>query len=244
MLNNLTRQTLPEQVAENLIDFIAGEGLKPGELLPSTAKLSESFGVSRPVVREGLRSLASLGIIEIVNGKGAIVKPIDGSLLHLFFQRAVQLQRKSVMELMEIRKPLEIQSAILATERHTPEDLIKIEETVVAMAQNLQNLDTYANLDVEFHLQIAAATCNTMMYYLIGSIRESLEDSVLQGLHSRRRQAELERVQQTHELIFEGIKAKDSDKAAEMMAVHFEEAVMALLRDNDQPLRPIEIPVR
>ena len=230
MLNNLTRQTLPEQVAENLIDFIAGEGLKPGELLPSTAKLSESFGVSRPVVREGLRSLASLGIIEIVNGKGAIVKPIDGSLLHLFFQRAVQLQRKSVMELMEIRKPLEIQSAILATERHTPEDLIKIEETVVAMAQNLQNLDTYANLDVEFHLQIAAATCNTMMYYLIGSIRESLEDSVLQGLHSRRRQAELERVQQTHELIFEGIKAKDSDKAAEMMAIHFDEAVMALLR--------------
>ena len=234
MLNNLTRQTLPEQIAENLINFIASEGLKPGELLPSTAKLSESFGVSRPVVREGLRSLASLGIIEIVNGKGAIVKPIDGSLLHLFFRRAVQLQRKSVMELMEIRKPLEIQSAILATERHTPENLSKIEETVVAMAQNLHNLDTYANLDVEFHLQIAAATCNTMMYYLIGSIRESLEDAVLQGLHSRRVEEELERVQQTHELIFEGIKTKNSDKAAEMMAVHFDEAVMALLRDSEQ----------
>ena len=234
MFNNLTRQTLPEQIAENLINFIASEGLKPGELLPSTAKLSESFGVSRPVVREGLRSLASLGIIEIVNGKGAIVKPIDGSLLHLFFQRAVQLQRKSVMELMEIRKPLEIQSAILATERHTPEDLVKIEETVVAMANNVHNLETYANLDVEFHLQIAAATCNTMMYYLIGSIRESLEDAVLQGLHSRRRQAELERVQQTHELIFEGIKTKDSERAAEMMGVHFDEAVTALLRDSEQ----------
>ena len=126
MLNNLTRQTLPEQVAENLIDFIASEGLKPGELLPSTARMSESFGVSRPVVREGLRSLASLGIIKIVNGKGAIVKPIDGSLLHLFFQRAVQLQHKSIMELMEVRKPLEIQSAILATERHSPEDLIRM----------------------------------------------------------------------------------------------------------------------
>lgn len=239
MLNNLTRQTLPEQVAEILIDFIAGEGLKPGELLPSTAKLSESFGVSRPVVREGLRSLASLGIIEIVNGKGAIVKPIDGSLLHLFFQRAVQLQRKSVMELMEIRKPLEIQSAILATERHTPEDLNKIEETVVAMAQNLHDLEAYANLDVEFHLQIAAATCNTMMYYLIGSIRESLEDAVLQGLHSRRRQVELERVQQTHELIFEGIKVKDADQAAEMMSIHFDEAVTALLRGSDQHTLPL-----
>ncbi len=239
MLNNLTRQTLPEQVAENLIDFIASQGLKPGDLLPSTAKLSDSFGVSRPVVREGLRSLASLGIIEIVNGKGAIVKPIDGSLLHLFFQRAVQSHRKSVMELMEIRKPLEIQSTVLATERHTPEDLTKMEETVVEMAQNLNNLETYANLDVEFHLQIAAATRNTMMYYLISSIRESLEDAVLQGLHSRRRPAELERVQQTHELVFEGIRARDADKAAEMMAIHFDEAVMALLREEDS--RKLEV---
>lgn len=230
MLNNLTRQTLPEQVAENLIDFIASTGLKPGELLPSTAKLSESFGVSRPVVREGLRSLASLGIIEIVNGKGAIVKPIDGRLLHLFFQRAVQLQHKSVMELMEVRKPLEIQSTILATKRHTPKDLIRMEEIVVAMAQNLPNLETYANLDVEFHLSIAAAARNTMMYYLIGSIRESLEDVMLQGLRSRQSQAELERVQQMHEMIFEGIKAKDSDRAAEIMTVHFDEAVAALLR--------------
>ena len=231
MLNNLTRQTLSEQVAESLIDFIAGEGLKPGELLPSTAKLSESFGVSRPVVREGLQSLASLGFIEIVNGKGAIVKPIDGRLLHLFFQRAVQIQKKSVVELMEVRKPLEIQSAILATERHTPEDLISMEQIVIAMAQNLHNLETYANLDVEFHLLIAAAARNTMMYYLIGSIRESLEDVVMQGLRSRHSQAELERVQQAHEQIFAAIKAKDADSAAAMMEIHFDEAVAALLRE-------------
>jgi DNA-binding FadR family transcriptional regulator len=231
MLNNLTRQTLPEQVAENLIDFIASEGLRPGELLPSTANLSESFGVSRPVVREGLRSLASLGIIEIINGKGAIVKPIDGRLLHLFFQRAVQFQHKSIIELMEIRKLLEIQSTVLATEHHTPDDLIKIEQTVIAMAQTRQNLETYANLDVEFHLLIAAAAHNTMMSYLIGSICGALEDAILQGLRNRHSRAELERVQQTHELVFEGIRAKDSDRAAEMMAIHFDEAIDALLRD-------------
>jgi hypothetical protein len=89
------------------------------------------------------------------------------------------------MELMEIRKPLEIQSVVLATDRHTPGDLTKLEETVTVMAKNLHNLETYANLDVEFHLQIAAATRNIMMYYLIGSICEALEDAVLQGLHSR-----------------------------------------------------------
>jgi len=104
---------------------------------------------------------------------------------------------------------------------------------VTAMAQNLHDLETYANLDVEFHLLIAAAARNTMMYYLIGSIRESLEDAVLQGLRSRHSQAELERVQQTHELIFEGIKAKNPDRAAAMMTLHFDEAIVALLRDSD-----------
>jgi GntR family transcriptional repressor for pyruvate dehydrogenase complex len=83
-------------------------------------------------------------------------------------------------------------------------------------------------------LLIAAAARNTMMYYLIGSIRESLEDAMLRGLRSRHSRAELERVQQTHELIFEGIRANDSDRAAEMMAVHFDEAIIALLRDNEQ----------
>ena len=231
MLTEISRKTLPDQIAQQLIDFIAAEGLTPGELLPSTAKLSESFGVSRPVVREGLRSLASLGIIEIVNGKGAIIKPLDDKLLQVFFHRAVQLRHKSVMELMEVRKPLEVQSAFLATQRCTAKDLAKLETIVTAMAQNLHNLEAYANLDVEFHLSIASAASNTMMYFLIGSIRESLEEAILRGLRSRHSDAELERVQETHEMVFEAIKAGNPAQAATMMTVHFDEAVTALLRE-------------
>ncbi|MBN1995210.1 MAG: FadR family transcriptional regulator [Anaerolineae bacterium] len=233
MLTEISRKTLPDQIAQQLIDFIAAEGLTPGDLLPSTAKLSESFGVSRPVVREGLRALASLGIIEIVNGKGAVVKPLDDKLLQVFFHRAVQLRHKSIIELMEVRQPLEVQSAFLATERAAAKDLAKLETIVVAMAQNLHNLEVYANLDVEFHLAIASAASNTMMYFLIGSIRESLEEAILRGLRSRHSDAELERVQETHEMIFEAIKGGNPAQAAKMMAVHFDEAVMALLRECD-----------
>ncbi|MCG3206526.1 MAG: HTH-type transcriptional regulator LutR [Anaerolineae bacterium] len=233
MLTEVTRQTLPDQIADQLFDYIAAESLKPGDLLPSTAKLSESFGVSRPVVREGLRSLASWGIIEIVNGKGAVIKPLDDTLLQVFFDRAVQLRHKSVIELMEVRKPLEVQSAFLATQRCTPTDLAKMEALVQAMAQSLGNLDTYARLDVEFHLAIASATGNTMMVYLIGSIRESLKESILRGLQSRRSQAELERVQQTHEMVYRGILSGKPELAAEMMTTHFDEAVVALVREYD-----------
>ncbi len=231
MLTEVTRQTLPDQIADQLFDYIAAESLKPGDLLPSTAKLSESFGVSRPVVREGLRSLASLGVIEIVNGKGAVIKPLDDRLLQVFFDRAVQLRDKSIIELMEVRKPLEVQSAFLATQRCTPKDLAKMDALVQAMAQSLGDLDTYAKLDVEFHLVIASATGNTMMYFLIGSIRESLEESILRGLHSRRTQAELDRVQQTHEMVYQGIQSGKPELAAEMMAIHFDEAVVALVRE-------------
>ena len=86
---------------------------------------------------------------EVIIESSPIIKPIDSRLLHLFFQRAVSFQRKSVMELIEIRKPLEVQSAILASERYTPKDLIKMEQIVIAMTQNLHNLgreeDSHSN---------------------------------------------------------------------------------------------------
>lgn len=241
MLTPVTRQTLPEQIAQQLVEYIAHQDLAPGDLLPSTTKLSESFGVSRPVVREGLRSLASLGIIEIINGKGAVVKPLDDTLLQVFFNRAVQLRPRSIAELMEVRQPLEVQSARLAAQRRTPEELAKLETIVGAMAQNLNNLGQYANLDVDFHVTIAAATANTIIYFLIGSIREALKETVLAGLQSRRTEAELNRVQETHALIFDSIQGGDAGRAAEMMTLHFDEAISALNRVYDPAQEQIDL---
>ena len=123
MLPKITRGTLADQVTDRLLEYIEAQHLQPGDLLPSETSLVTSFGVSRPVIREALKSLEGKGIIEIVNGKGALIRPIDSDPLRLFFRRAMQMEYGTMLELMEVRKGLEVQSAVLAAQRRDEKDL-------------------------------------------------------------------------------------------------------------------------
>jgi len=229
MLTDLSRETLAQQIAQRLEKFIQAQDLRPGDLLPSEARLSEDFGVSRSVVREALKSLAAQGMIEVVSGKGAIVQPLDDRLLRLFFQRVIQFESATLIDLMEVRKPLEVQSAMLAAQRRTLEELARIAETVVAMRAHLDDLEPYTDLDVEFHLLIAAATHNTIMLHLINSIRDPLKEVIREGLRRRDTKEQLERVQSLHEAIFAAIERGSDVEAGRAMMQHFDEAVMALV---------------
>src|SRR5262245_4098759 len=142
MLTKLRRETLAEQASQSLIEFIQTQNLKPGDVLPSEARLSVEFGVSRPIIREALKSLAGKGVIDIVNGRGAVVKPIDSETLSEFFERAMHENDNTIMELMEVRKGIEVQSAALAAQRRTPEELAKMSEIVTAMRQHLNDPDS------------------------------------------------------------------------------------------------------
>ncbi len=230
MLTNLSRETLPEQIAQSLIEFIRTQDLRPGDLLPSEAKLAGDFRVSRSVVREALKSLAAQGVVEVVSGKGAIVRPVDDKLLRLFFQRVIQFERATLIDLMDVRKPIEVQSASMAAQRRTAEELAYIAETVVSMREHLNDLETYIDLDVEFHLLIASATHNTIMYHLINSIRDPLKDVIREGLRRRDTTEQLERVQRLHEAILAAIEHGDASEAGQAMAQHFDEAVTALVK--------------
>jgi GntR family transcriptional regulator, transcriptional repressor for pyruvate dehydrogenase complex len=225
VLTNLSRETLAEQIAQRLVQFIESQELQPGELLPSESKLSEDFGVSRPVVREALKALAAQDVIQIVGGKGAIVRPIDDKLLRLFFTRAIQFDRATLMQLMEVRASIEVQSAMLAAQRRTTEELARILDTVQAMRSCLDDQEVYANLDVEFHLLIAAATHNPVLYHLISSIRDSLKHAIREGLRRRDTKEQLERVQVLHEMIATAIERGQNQEAGQAMTQHVGEAV-------------------
>ncbi len=228
MLPKLSRGTLAEQVAENLLAFVDAQHLKAGDLLPSETSLATSFGVSRPVIREALKNLEGKGVIEIVNGKGAIVKPIDSDPLRLFFHRAMQLERSTILELVEIRKGLEVQAAILAAQRRQPEDLTCLTQTLEAMHNSLNDRETYARLDVEFHLQVAMASHNNMIIYLVESIREVLRNTINEGIRSRGEFLNLSAIQQTHEKLLETLRSGDQEAARVVMTLHFDEAYAAL----------------
>lgn len=228
MLQKINRGTLAEKVTERLLEYIATQGLKPGELLPSEASLAGSFGVSRPVIREALKNLEGKGIIEIVNGKGALIRPIDSDPLRRFFQRALRLEQGTIIELMEVRRGLEVQAAVLAAQRRTSHDLEKIRRAVRAMRVNLDNLDNFTQLDVEFHLAVADASHNAMLGYLVESIREALRSTISAGLQSRGPNLNLEAIQHTHEQLLSMLEAGDAEGAMHGMLQHFDEAISAI----------------
>jgi DNA-binding FadR family transcriptional regulator len=228
MLPKVTRGTLAEQVTDRLLEYIESQRLKPNDLLPSETSLAGSFGVSRPVIREALKNLEGKGVIEIVNGKGALIRPIDSDPLRQFFRRAMTMERSTMLELMEVRKGLEVQAAVLAAQRRDEKDLQALKLIVEAMGTNLGDLEAYTRLDVEFHLRIAAASHNMILLYLVESIREALRSTIAAGLQSRGSLLQVAIIQHTHERLLQALVESNTQEAMQIMAQHFDEAIEAL----------------
>lgn len=242
MLTKLSRETLAEQAARNLIAFIEAEDLKPGKLLPPETQLAADFGVSRPVIREALKSLEGQGIIEVVSGKGAVVRPLDGQPLRLFFRRALQIEPEAIIDLIELRRGIEIQSAGLAAQRRTPEELARLAEICAEMRRNLHNPTAYVPLDVAFHELVATMARNPMLFHLVVTVREAITETLPEPLLRPPTDEQLERVQVGHEVILASLELGDTIKAERAMAAHFDEAVKSLLNKTGGEINPDAAP--
>ena len=228
MLPKINRGTLADKVTEQLLEYIDDQHLRPGDLLPSETSLSTSFGVSRPVVREALKHLEGKGVLDIINGKGALIRPIDSDPLRLFFQRAMQMERSTLLELMEVRKGLEVQAAMLAAQRREAKDIEDLRRVVQAMGDHIADPEAFTQLDVEYHLRIASASHNTMLVYLVESIRDVFLSTISTGLQSRGSNLRLDIIQNTHETLLQTIEEGDVEAAMKIMALHFDEAIAAI----------------
>lgn len=228
MLPKLSRQTLTEQAVLELMQFIRSNNLKPGDMLPSETQLADSFGVSRPVIREALKSLAGRQVIQIINGKGAVIRPIDSDPLRGYFQKAVQFEPEVIIQLLEVRKGIEVQSARLAAERRSLEELSQLEQAAARMREAMDDPEKCIALDLEFHLTIATCTHNAMLFYLLESIREATKSTILEGRRSRKTHDELERVQVLHEMLVQAIAEGNAELAGRIMETHFDEAALAV----------------
>ena len=240
MPTDLLRETLSDQVARHLLLSIKERGLKPGELLPSMTQLVQEYGVSLPVVREALKSLSALGVISVSKGKGAIVRPFDDQLLRLFFSQAIRLESQPLTKLMEVRQPLEVQSAMLAAVRRNQRDLEQLKTIIREMPGSLSIATRYIHLDTEFHLAIASATHNLMLNFLIISSRSVLQDAMIAVRQKREELGQVGSEQKAHETIFEAIRQQDMAKAGAAMQSHLQEAVelvkqIEIQSKNNQP---------
>jgi GntR family transcriptional regulator, transcriptional repressor for pyruvate dehydrogenase complex len=221
----LRRETLAEQVADGLIALIENDELAPGTLLPSEISLAQEFGVSRPIVREALKALAAKDVVAIANGKGAIVRPLSSDPLQDFFRRVLRVRHATMVELLEVRRGIEVQSATLAAQRRTAAQLSELTGVLAAMRQHVRDAETFRLLDTEFHLLVASAAHNTLLYHFVESMREPMQDSM--RAVSRRRITEVQHqfAHTAHARIVDAIARRAPEAAARAMATHFDEAI-------------------
>lgn len=172
--------------------------------------------------------LEARGVIRTANGRGAVIQPVSHELLSQYFSRAVFLRKESHVELLEVRKGLEMESAFLAATRATDDELRSIDDLVRQLATAVGDASIYADLDAQLHLEIAVATHNTMLRYLIESIRVPLKESIEEGLRCRVSFAHHQRIQDLHEGLARALVDRDPNQASAMMRLHFDEALMAI----------------
>lgn len=218
-LEKLKKIKLSEMVAVELKDYIIKNQLNPGNILPTEMELVEMFGVSRPSVREGIKILQNLGIVESRNKKGLIVKEADLMLLQDFLQFHIDSQRLSRMTLYEAIMTIHLGIVPLVIEKITDEHIMKLEKIIDEWKMVFMSSSKSRLLDASFHEIIFEAAGNEiiMQYthvlkeYLLGKYSEMTPEIAKINLDM-------------HISLLSGLKDRDLDRA-----------LSAMLKHNNQP---------
>jgi DNA-binding FadR family transcriptional regulator len=171
----IERRGVADDGISQLKSMILSGELTAGQRLPPERELAELLGVSRPTLREAVRALISLNILESRHGHGTYVTSLDPALLAQPIDFILQLHAGSLAQLVEARKIIEPPLTRLATERATPEQLAALE----ALLRSRQAADDpsapdwkrSAEIDIEFHRVIAEMSGNLVLATFLNSIK-------------------------------------------------------------------------
>lgn len=151
--------------------LIAEGTLRPGDRLPSEGELCERLGVSRGSLREGIRMLAALGVLETRHGSGSYVSDLNaGDLIGSLSLTVGLLPLASILELYELRRALESHAAALATARIDDDSLAGLESLLLELEATVDD-DEQSRLDHQFHMRIAEIAGNSALASLLAVFR-------------------------------------------------------------------------
>ena len=214
----IIQRDLHGRVAYLLATGILRGDYAPETILPREAELMSSFGVSRTVLREALRTLTSKGLVESRPKVGTRVRPrhawnlLDADLLDWYSQVAPPLS--FALKLQEMREMVEPYAAELAARAHTSETLVALERAHAAMV-SARTVDEWVRADLGFHLGILAACSNELLMPLGPLIGRTLEAQLL--LNAKRAEVFNASLDE-HSAVFEAIRQRDADGARRAMA--------------------------
>lgn len=157
-----------EQMKENIISGEWG----PDDQIPSENELCGLFGVSRNTVRSAIQKLKTIGVLITKQGQGTFVCKVFNEQIIERIIPIIYLSKNDIIEVLEFRKVIEIESIGLAAVRRTEEDINNMESYLNMMLSLKDNFKEFSIYDYQFHLSIAKASKNRIFYWIMLQLRD------------------------------------------------------------------------
>jgi GntR family transcriptional repressor for pyruvate dehydrogenase complex len=215
------RESISSEISRKILDYLLAGHVAPGGQLPPERKLAKALGVGRGVVREALKSLTLLGLIEVRQGDGTYLKRAESELLSQAIEWGLLLGTPRILDLIEARRHLEEIVAGLAAERRDERTLQDLRDHLAEMQAAMGDADRFVAADVAFHLTIAEAAGNDTLYQIMLNIRSLLQVWIARVMHAA---SDYHPSLDDHIPILEAIEARDVGAARAAVAAHLQRA--------------------
>ena len=211
------RQNLSEVVTDRIVSQVLSGGLKPGHRLPTEPELCLALGVGRNTLREGLRPLVVLGLIEVRPGEGAFVSEDTMSFFAKPLSWGLLIDEEQIPQLIEARNMIELSSIHLAIQRRSEDSMAKLAALVKDMEAHQGEIETYLDIDMRFHAEIAEMSNNQVLsrqvLTMCGLIRPWLSKVAYVEGYTKDSLS-------YHRRLFEALRRRDEPEAAQALSEH------------------------
>jgi GntR family transcriptional repressor for pyruvate dehydrogenase complex len=226
------KRGMADRLAGRLRAMIRDGEYQVGDRLPSIVEMASRFGAGLPTLREGLKKLETMGFIEIRHGAGVFVNRSDDVLVVASPDFAGTVTRKLLLDLINVRMPLEMQAVSDAIANGSDVQLREMRRMLEVAGSNLANDIVLVPMNMSFHREIAVASGNIVLKQIIEVLQDLFmeEQRVILDIFGSR-----ERDHREHVLILEAIEKRDVVLGLERMRAHLEGVADAIRRwDPDQ----------
>ncbi len=230
-IQRIERKKIWQEVADKIQSLIISGYWKKGDRLPGEIQLAKEFGVSRSTLREAIRQLSSMGLVQVRHGEGTFVwYPDVEEFLNPLMPR-LMTDREDVTAIMEARSMVEVETARLAAQRRSQGELERLQEYYQKMVAAADDRKRFAKTDHTFHKQIALSTHNPVIIKIYEAVEVFFVSQQLQIVDY---QGAVQRGISDHAEILEAIAAGDHLEAARAMRSHMKHTQRAIAESHER----------
>ena len=232
----VVKQSLPDKLARQIRGTIQSGNYRLGDRLPPIVEMAKRFEVGQPSIREALKKLEAMGVVQIRHGSGVFVTRSEEVLVLASPDYAGTVTKKLLLDLIRARIPIEIQSVADCVRNATPEQVRELKRILTNAGQHLADDEVLNSVNMEFHGKIAEASGNSVTAQLLAVLHELFTDEqrLILGIFGSR-----EDDHKDHLGILEAIERRDEALAVERMRSHLE-SVHASIQRWDPEHHPVE----